>query len=61
MVRGNTKLAALDDKSGAVTSDLQRAFWEESEAAVRRFGIQLTPRVELQSMDNVDEAFLTAP
>ena len=60
MVPGITRLAALDDKSGAVISDLQRAFWEESEAAVRRFGIQLMPRVELQSIDDVDEAFSAA-
>lgn len=60
MVPGITKLAALNDKSGALSLDLQRAFWEESEAAVRRFGVQLTPKVEVQSIDDVDEAFSKA-
>ena len=55
-----TKLAALNDETGALNSSLQRAFWEESEAAARRFGIQLGPRAEVRGIDDIDTAFADA-
>ena len=60
MVPNITKLAALNDASGALGSSLQRAFWEESEAAARRFGVEVMPKVEVRSIDDVDRAFMVA-
>jgi putative ABC transport system substrate-binding protein len=60
MVPQIAKLAALNDASGSLNPSTQRAFWEESEAAARRFGVQLAPRVEARSIDDVDGAFATA-
>jgi len=60
MVPRLSKLAALNDVSGALSPSIQRAFWEESAAAAARLGIQLEPRIELRNIDNVDDAFSRA-
>ncbi len=60
MVPRLSKLAALNDASGALSPSIQRAFWEESAAAAVRLGIQLEPRIELHNIDNVDDAFSRA-
>ena len=60
MVPGITKLAAINDESGALSPSLQRAFWEESEAAARRFGIQLAPKIAVRNIDDVNTAFTAA-
>ena len=60
MVPRITKLAALNDGSGALSLSIQRAFWEESEAAARRFGVLLAPKIEARSIDDVDGAFTAA-
>ena len=54
------KLAALNDESGALSSSLQRAFFDESEAAAQRFGIELAPRLGIRNIDQVDDAFAAA-
>ena len=60
MVPRLSKLAALNDASGALSPSIQRAFWEESAAAAVRLGIQLEPRIDLRNIDNVDDAFSKA-
>jgi putative ABC transport system substrate-binding protein len=60
MVPHARKLAALGDESGALSPNLQRAFWDESEAAARRYGVQLTPKIGIRSIEQVDDAFSAA-
>jgi putative ABC transport system substrate-binding protein len=60
MVPHARKLAALGDESGALRANLVRAFWYESEAAARRYGVQLTPKIGIRSIEQVDDAFSAA-
>jgi putative tryptophan/tyrosine transport system substrate-binding protein len=60
MVPGMRKVAALNDLSGALNPNIQRAFWAESEAAALRFGIRVEPKTDLRNIDDVDEAFAAA-
>ena len=60
MVPGIAKLAALSDRSGALSPGAQRAFWEESEAAARRLGVDLVPKVEVRDVNEVDDVFTAA-
>lgn len=60
MVPGITKLAALNDESGTLPPSLQRAFLDESEAAARRFGIELAPKIAVRNIDDVNRAFTAA-
>jgi putative ABC transport system substrate-binding protein len=60
MVPDIAKLAALNDRSGALGPSIQRAFWEESEMAARRLGVELVPKVEVRGIDEVDGAFAAA-
>jgi len=60
MVPGIAKLAALGDRTGALSPSTQRTFWEESEAAARRLGVDLVPKVEVRGIDEVDKIFTAA-
>jgi putative ABC transport system substrate-binding protein len=60
MVPQVRKLAGLVDESGALSADLQRAFWDESETATRRYGVQLTPKIGLRNIEQVDDSFSAA-
>jgi ABC-type uncharacterized transport system substrate-binding protein len=60
LVPGITTVAALGDASGALNTATQHAFFEESEAAAKRVGIQITRRMEIRTIDEVDAAFAAA-
>lgn len=60
MVPQARKVAALGDDSGALSAKLLRAFWNESEAAAQHYGVQLTSKIGIQSIEQVDDAFAAA-
>jgi len=60
MVPNLRKLAALSDESGALSANIQAAFWDEAETAARRFGLQLAPRAGIRDIEQVNDAFAAA-
>jgi putative ABC transport system substrate-binding protein len=60
MVPKVRKLAALSDESGALNANLLTTLWDEMETAARWFGLQVAPRMGIQDIDQVDDAFEAA-
>jgi len=60
MIPHITKLAAINDQSGALSENIQRAFWQESETAARRLGVELAPKANVQGIDDVDAGYSAA-